>query len=111
MIITCLIGLLFVIMGLILQRFPPRKLNSWYGYRTTRSMSDQATWDMAQQVASKEVLKMGVVLCIMSLLGFLISWFGDRAFIVGLGLVIFSTVMMIVRVERKLREFQVEQKK
>lgn len=111
MIIALFSGLLFIISGWIVNHFPPGRINVFYGYRSSRSMSDQATWDVAQRVASKEVIKVGSGLCLLSLLGFLISWLSDMSFTVGLVLVILAVFVMIVRVERRLGDFIEERSK
>jgi len=40
------LGPLMLVMSLIFKFFPPKKINNLYGYRTTRSMKSQETWDM-----------------------------------------------------------------
>lgn len=40
-----------IIIGLILYYFPPKNINSMYGYRSNRSMQDQDSWDYAQKVS------------------------------------------------------------
>lgn len=106
MMITLFSGLIFFIAGLILHRFPPGKINALYGYRTNRSMKDQTTWDLAQQLSSKAMMKVGLVLCLIGLLDFLFSWSGNYGFVMELVLLILAVVVMIVRVERRLKEFQ-----
>ena len=98
-------GPLFVILGLVLFRFPPRKINAFIGYRTLRSTKDQATWDMAQQISSREMIKVGVVqsLCAIPSLWFPLN--SDRYVLLALGILIGSAVLMIMRVERKLQAF------
>ena len=34
--------------GLMFLKKPPRKVNGWFGYRTSQSMRNQDTWDFAQ---------------------------------------------------------------
>lgn len=56
------------------QRFlnkPPKKINSLYGYRTSRSMKNQQTWDYAHQVCGKIWLRVGAVILPLSLLAML----------------------------------------
>ena len=67
--ITLLGGLIFIVFGLIMFKFPPKKINSLYGYRTNSSMKDQSRWDFAQKYSSKEIIKLGFVLMITSLIG------------------------------------------
>lgn len=106
MIVTLILGLVFIIVGLISQRFPPRRINSMYGYRTNRSMADQASWDIAQRIAPKEMMKMGLGLSLIYPLDWLVMWSPGMSTLVGLALVILAVVIMIMRVEHKLKVVQ-----
>lgn len=46
-------GLLFVF-SLIFYFFPPKKINSIYGYRTHKSMKNQGIWKFANQFFTKQ---------------------------------------------------------
>ena len=50
-------GLIFLIAGYIQHRFPPKKINHLYGYRTSASMKSQESWDFAQEYSAKKVIK------------------------------------------------------
>ena len=63
-------GVLFLVMGLTMHYFPPKKINFLYGYRTNSSMSSQEKWDFAQRYWAVLMAKSGVL---MSILGLLIS--------------------------------------
>lgn len=41
---------------LLFYFFKPKKINSWYGYRTINSMKNQANWDFAQGFCSKYLI-------------------------------------------------------
>ncbi len=41
-----------LVLGLIVQKFPPKKINHFYGYRTKRSMKNQTVWEAANTYAS-----------------------------------------------------------
>jgi uncharacterized membrane protein len=64
-----LVGAVFVLTGFILFKFPPKKINGLYGYRTTRSMSTQQNWDFAQKYAGKLMAKSGAILIFISIVG------------------------------------------
>ena len=36
-----------LLLGWLLKKFPPKKINHLYGYRTQRSMKNQASWEAA----------------------------------------------------------------
>ena len=48
-------GLLFAL-SIIFYFFPPKKINSLYGYRTNRSMLNQDIWDFANSFCTKQFL-------------------------------------------------------
>ena len=69
-------GLIFLLAGVIQQRFPPKKINHLYGYRTATSMKSQESWNFAQQYSAKKMMEMGTFI---TALGFL-SWIKKKTF-------------------------------
>ncbi len=61
-------GAILIIAGAIMYRFPPKKINILYGYRTMNSMKSQERWDFSQKYSSKELMKFGLFLFALSLL-------------------------------------------
>lgn len=51
---------------------PPKHINSFYGYRTSRSMKNQQTWDFAHEVCGRLWFRWGLVLLPLSLLAMLL---------------------------------------
>jgi uncharacterized membrane protein len=60
-----LIGLIFLIMGLIQKRFPPKRINSLYGYRMPSAIKNQQTWDEANHFLAVYMIKLGLVMIVM----------------------------------------------
>ena len=58
------LGLLYLIIGAIQYRFPPKKINNWYGYRTSTSQKNQETWDEANRYSAKYMIKIGVIVIV-----------------------------------------------
>ena len=54
--------------GRIFQRRPPKRINGIYGYRTARSMKNQATWDFAHRTCGRLWSRLGLVLLPLSAL-------------------------------------------
>ena len=48
-----LVGIVFILAGSIMYVFPPKKINSFYGYRTASSMQSQQKWNFAQTYSAK----------------------------------------------------------
>lgn len=48
-------GLLFLL-SFIFWKFPPKKINSIYGYKTPKAMQNQQIWDFANATFNKSLL-------------------------------------------------------
>ena len=97
-------GLIFCIVGLIMYKFPPKKINSIYGYRTASSMKNQERWDFAQLYAAKQMIKYGLLLSVFGLVGLVYEPSESTSTILGLGLMILMVILLIVKVEKKMKE-------
>jgi uncharacterized membrane protein len=64
-----LLPLLMIIIGRLWQNNPPKEVNSFYGYRTTRSMKSKETWDFAHRYYGRIWLITGIVLTPLTLFG------------------------------------------
>ncbi len=47
-------GLIFYVAGYIQFKYPPKKINHFYGYRTKKSMRSQEVWNYAQTFSAKK---------------------------------------------------------
>jgi uncharacterized membrane protein len=59
-----LIGFIFMILGYIQTRFPPKRINNFYGYRMPSAMKNQETWDEANSFSAKYMVKLGLIMII-----------------------------------------------
>lgn len=100
--ITFFGGLIFIIAGFIMHKFPPKKINSLYGYRTTSSMENQEKWDFAQNYSSKEMMKLGFLLFVSSLLSQITNFDNLTNMFIGLGLMILIVILLLLRVEKAI---------
>lgn len=100
----------FLLTGLILYLFPPKKINGIYGYRTPRSMKNQENWDYAQKLGGKYMMLFGGIIFIaQTLFGFLLSYLGikqDLTIPFQLAIMILLLILMLVLSERKLKQFE-----
>ena len=64
-IIACIVPLILIIAGFIQTKFPPKKINNFYGYRTIFSKSSQEAWDYANKIAGKIMLASGIILLVL----------------------------------------------
>lgn len=58
-------GIIFILGALIMHFFPPKDINSLYGYRSKRSMASPERWDFAQKYSVKQLLKGGIFMLFM----------------------------------------------
>ena len=60
--VNLLIPAMMIGFGLMLLKKPPSKVNGLVGYRTSRSMKNQDTWDFAQRYMGKVWWKWGWIM-------------------------------------------------
>lgn len=86
----------------IVKVIPPRKINSWYGYRTKMSMKNQKNWDYAQKYSTTRILYVTLVAFIVELVT--VTNYGTGLLItMGIFMLWLLGVLFVVQVtERKL---------
>ncbi|MBV2166033.1 MAG: SdpI family protein [Kaistella sp.] len=102
--ITVLVGGIFVVAGFFMLKFPPKKINFLYGYRTSSSMKNQERWDFAQNYAAKEMMIMGLVLAASGVLGFITDFGSSVKLWAGLAMLGLAVVILKVRVEKAIKK-------
>lgn len=98
-----LTGVVFVIVGFFMSKFPPKKINRLIGYRTARSMKNQQQWDFAQTYSAKEMMKLGALLVLCSVPLFFIKVNEPIAGLITFSLIITTISILLFRVERGIR--------
>ncbi|MEY3679268.1 MAG: SdpI/YfhL protein family, partial [Bacteroidota bacterium] len=59
---------LLLITATIFCLFPPRRINYWYGYRTSYSMQNQEIWDYANKTAANYFFLFSLILLFIDLI-------------------------------------------
>jgi uncharacterized membrane protein len=101
---TFFVGALFLIVALITHQFPPKKINSFYGYRTPNSMKNQERWDFAQPFSCFRMIEGGLFLILISFLKFVIVISEDLEFVISLVSIFGVIVYLIVSTEKALKK-------
>lgn len=107
-IISTAAPVIIIIESLLLKFFPP-KINSWYGFRTTISMSNDDIWHYSNKCLSDSWLRIGIILLIASISAMLIFIFiGYIKFLDNLGVILvviqsIGIVVSLVKIEKKVR--------
>ena len=58
--------LILTVVGVVFWIYPPKKINEFYGYRTTRSRKSQEAWDFAQRYSAKLMTIFGLAALIVA---------------------------------------------
>ena len=96
-------GLIFYVAGYIQFKYPPKKINFLYGYRTTTSIRSQEIWDFSQTLSAKKIQQLGVYLFFGGILAYFINIDHFFAMWIGISLVTGSPVLLIFQVEKELK--------
>ncbi|MDD3772465.1 MAG: SdpI family protein [Weeksellaceae bacterium] len=102
--IPLITGPIFMIAGFIMLKYPPKKINYLYGYRTRSSMKSQERWDFAQNYSSKELINLGFFLTLMSFIGKFIEADENTQITAGLILTVLTCIVLFVRVENAIKD-------
>lgn len=102
--LSVLIGIIFILTGLLLKHKPPKNINALFGYRTPRSMKNIDLWKEANKYSAEIMIKYGVIMILLgSLISLLFKQYLVAIFLV-IGLMLLLIIIMIIRVEKRLKQ-------
>jgi len=99
-----LVGSIFSITGIIMFKFPPKKINGLYGYRTKLSMKNKEYWDFAQIYSSKLMILCGIILILFLLIGVVIQVSEKTGVLISAIAIITAVVFLIIKTERTIKK-------
>ena len=94
-------GLLFLI-SIIFWKFPPKKINSLYGYRTPKATQNQQIWDYANTSFNKSLLIYAGISFLASLA--FVTFLSAELTWQPMAFVFLSIIVSIVKTEKGLTE-------
>ncbi|UAB75889.1 SdpI family protein [Mesoflavibacter sp. SCSIO 43206] len=97
-------GIVFIITGFVMFKFPPKNINMLYGYRTTRSMKNQEQWDFSQKYSAKLLIFCGVFLILTSNISLLITINNKAKLFISLALIFGSVIFLLFKTENELKK-------
>ncbi|MBJ8069174.1 MULTISPECIES: SdpI family protein [Bacillus] len=99
---SILIGVIFILAALILQKNPPTDINAAYGYRTKRSMKNKELWDAGNRY-SAEVMKQNgfIMMLIGSVISILFRY--THTMIAIMIVMLLLIIRLFIRVEKRLK--------
>ena len=99
-----LTGLIFFLIALVTYFYPPKDINSLYGYRTSSSMKNQEQWNYAQRFCTIRMIFGGLFLMVVSLLKLVLVFSVDMEITLSLILVIGVAAYLIVATELAIKK-------
>lgn len=90
-----LIPFLMIIIGNIMYKHPPRNINGWIGYRTTRSMKNEETWQFAHHYCGRIWFKAGFILIIPTMIA-MMPFIHSNDDVIGLVSLIIEGIQLVV---------------
>ena len=104
-IFNLLIPAIVILVGVLFTYRPPRKINTLYGYRTARSMSSAAAWEMAHALSGRIYIKLGAVLLALAVVFMLVSPLEPEATtMICMGVSVVALIAPIPYVESRLKK-------
>lgn len=97
-------AVLVLLSGYIWQRFPPKKINYLYGYRTRRSMLNQQTWDFANRIGPVMLIRTGSYLLLIGVLSYWLAEAMTAIFISVIAMII-GLIGGVIACEQKLARY------
>lgn len=102
--IPFLTGLIFFLVALIMYYYPPKDINSLYGYRTSSSTKNQERWDFAQRFSSLRMIEGGLFLVLLSLLKLAFPFSVDIEMTISITAVIIVVLYLLFSTELALKK-------
>lgn len=101
--VCVLCGLIYIITGQLVLRYTPKKINDFYGYRTSRSKKSQAHWDYAQKESSKYIIQSGYY-CLLTCALFILFETGKAGIWIAIILTTLYPFISVIQTEKALKK-------
>ncbi len=97
-------GIIIWIIGIIVKRNQPKKINKIYGYRTKRSMKSQEAWGFAQEYSTNLLIGAAKVICVAGLAMYYIRTDEFIGGIIATMVIVIILAVPIIMTERALKD-------
>lgn len=101
--ILFLSGGIFYLAALVFSKFPPKKINYLYGYRTKASMKSQESWNFSQNYTSKKMKYISLYIFIIGAFSIFLNIELMWSLWLGIIISVLMPVLMILEVEKELK--------
>ena len=100
-----------------MMKRPPKKINAFVGYRTSRSMDNQESWNFANKHSGKLMIMFGIIAIIPSVV-IMLPFYGsddDTIGMISTVIMVFQFILIIIPIilterilKRKVKEENIE---
>lgn len=99
--------LALLLVGLILHKYYPKKINYFVGYRTTRSKKNIETWNEANSYSTKLLIKYSFLVLVVIILAvvFVGKFYNNLGAVIMLSMILslVSIIRMVILTEKHLK--------
>jgi uncharacterized membrane protein len=99
-----ILSTVFLLAGYVMHKYPPKKINPIYGYRTRRSMQSPDAWSYAQRVSARRMMLSGLAGLLMSFFAWLLEFDEGANGILMIATLFITLFYVIYTVERNLKK-------
>jgi uncharacterized membrane protein len=99
-----LVGIIYLIVGIIMTIYPPKNINSMYGYRTPKSMKSPQAWAFAQKYSTKLFLIISILLITIAAISSQFTVTEEQGIVGGIGAILLLTFFLIFKTETELKK-------
>ncbi|MDD1369032.1 SdpI family protein [Bacillus sp. MHSD_36] len=96
---SILIGIIFILAAIVLQKNPPTDINAAYGYRTKRSMKNKELWDAGNRYSAEVMKQNGFIMMLIGSIVSILFRYPNTMMVIMLLLII----RLFIRVESRLK--------
>ena len=96
-------GPLIFAIGYYFSKYPPKEINSLYGYRTNRSMRNKECWDFANNHSSALMLKYALLTTAVQAIGILLVN-EKQALLAGAIVLVSTLIISVFQTEQALKK-------
>jgi uncharacterized membrane protein len=97
-------GFTLVVWGLILKKFPPKSINTFYAYKTLRSMENSNNWQEASRFSSQFMIRYGIYLIFAGVALIIASPSLTTMVLANLIGLFASTILISIKTEARLKQ-------
>lgn len=104
LLLLLMVPIITIITGYLMYRHTPKSINGLVGYRTSRSMINQDTWNFANKYCASLWIKLGIITTVISFLIYILFDVNEIVSIVIVLIQTFLLLLSIIPVEKALKK-------